>query len=155
MGGQVSTLKLIETGKTAELRKRLDEQPHEVNGRYPDGFGEAPYWIHGGSYLHWAVYHKKIDIVKVFLEHTANVHQTSTNGNTPLHAACANGDIEMAKLLIQHGADINATNALLESPLDKCTTCPICACFCHSEAMTEELLAYYNTNKPPAQIIVR
>ncbi len=110
MGGQQSTLKLIETGNAAALKQRLDTQPSELNGIYPDGFGKANYWIHGGSYLHWAVHHGKKDCVLVLLEKGAKVNQSSTCGNTPLFAACSNGDRETAKLLIQHGADIHIKN---------------------------------------------
>ncbi|CAF3431351.1 unnamed protein product [Rotaria sp. Silwood1] len=45
------------------------------------------------------------DIVKLLVEHGANVnHRTKTN-STPLRGACYNGNVEMARYLIEHGAD--------------------------------------------------
>ncbi len=112
MGGEQSTISLIESNQHQKLRHRIDENPDELNGFYPNTYGSASYWIHGGSYLHWAAHYKRRDCVKVLLELGANVNQASTCGNTPLFAACKNGDFETAKLLIQYGADITIKNAV-------------------------------------------
>ena len=48
---------LILRGNAKGLRKRLEEHPEELNGRYPNGTGKAPAEVYGGSYLHYAAYY--------------------------------------------------------------------------------------------------
>ncbi|CAF3477166.1 unnamed protein product [Rotaria sp. Silwood1] len=47
------------------------------------------------------------EIVKLLVEHGANVNHTTKTNSTPLRSACYNGNIDMARYLIEHGADIN------------------------------------------------
>ncbi|CAF1443771.1 unnamed protein product [Rotaria sordida] len=47
------------------------------------------------------------DIVKLLIEHGANINHTTKTNSTPLRSACYNGNIDMARYLIEHGADIN------------------------------------------------
>ena len=152
MGGEASTLQLIQQNRIDDVKSRLAQQPQLLNATYPHGYGQAPY---GGSYLHWAVYYRKLDIVRLFVENNANVKQPSSNGNTPLHTACAFGDVEIAKVLIQYGADIYGKNRARKTPLDQCTYIPYCGCICHSTTMRDELLYFANTtSKASIKVIV-
>ncbi|CAF2535841.1 unnamed protein product [Rotaria sp. Silwood2] len=47
------------------------------------------------------------EMVKLFVEHGANVNHTTKTNSTPLRSACYNGNIDMARYLIEHGANIN------------------------------------------------
>ncbi len=56
------------------------------------------------------------EIVKLLLEHGANVNQPDFFG-TSLHAACKEGHTEIVKLLLEHGANVNQPHKLYGSPL--------------------------------------
>ncbi len=64
--------------------------------------------------LHWALNnHKDKDgfIVRLLLEHGANVNALTKGGLTPLHLASQSGVPEVVRLLLEHGADIEAKQA--------------------------------------------
>lgn len=63
---------------------------------------------YGDSPLHWAVDNKHLDIVKLLIEHGADVNVSDELGMTPVHLAASNGSAEIAKLLVDNGADIMA-----------------------------------------------
>uniref|UniRef100_U3JSZ8 Protein phosphatase 1 regulatory subunit 16B n=1 Tax=Ficedula albicollis TaxID=59894 RepID=U3JSZ8_FICAL len=60
------------------------------------------------------------DIVKLLLNHGANVNAKDNELWTPLHAAATCGHINLVKILIQHGADLLAVNADGNMPYDLC-----------------------------------
>ena len=73
------------------------------------------------SPLQWAIIFKRnLDIVKLLLEHGANVNHLSFTEETPLHLACMIGHLEITKELLKHNPDINAVrkdNNGLKTPL--------------------------------------
>lgn len=98
----------------------------------------------GFSALHFAVYFNRIDIVKLLLEHRANVSATATYLQmTPLHIACVHEipkfyetvtkleiehrnvdwssyhktQIEIIELLVNHKAEVNAPDSSGKTPL--------------------------------------
>ena len=72
----------------------------------------------GGTALHDAVVMKNESIVKILLDHGANVNAKAEFGHTPLNFASDRAySIKMMKLLIENGADINARDHLGRSPL--------------------------------------
>jgi Fem-1 family protein b len=46
-------------------------------------------------------------IVKLLVEHGANVNHTTKTNSTPLRGACYNGNVDMARYLIENSADIH------------------------------------------------
>uniref|UniRef100_A0A670JZE6 Uncharacterized protein n=1 Tax=Podarcis muralis TaxID=64176 RepID=A0A670JZE6_PODMU len=60
------------------------------------------------------------EVVKLLLNHGANVNAKDNELWTPLHAAATCGHINLVKILIQHGADLLAVNADGNMPYDLC-----------------------------------
>ena len=50
----------------------------------------------------------RLDVLKLLLEHSADVHQRGVNDYTPLHYAVARNDARAVELLLSYGADPNA-----------------------------------------------
>lgn len=68
----------------------------DANEKHPDGLHSTP--------LHRAANNNvMIEIVKLLLQHGADVTIKDARGETPLHNAAS----KIAKLLLQHGADVN------------------------------------------------
>ena len=59
-----------------------------------------------GTPLRAASYKGQIDVVRVLLDHGANVN-TLDKKNTPLSSACHGGHLEIMRLLLEHGADVD------------------------------------------------
>jgi len=57
-----------------------------------------------------------LEVARVLLEHGADRHITTDEGDTPLHLAIRRGHADVAVLLLRHGADPGALNRKGESP---------------------------------------
>ena len=68
----------------------------------------------GDTLLHYAINDENYEIVKLLLEHSANVNAKDYYGDTPLHNT---NNYEIAKLLIEYGANVNAKNEFGSTPL--------------------------------------
>jgi len=66
----------------------------------------------GSSALHVAAYDKNLQLIKLLVEHKADVNLKNLKVFTPLHFAVSNGDIDTIKYLVEHGADVNAVTSL-------------------------------------------
>jgi cytohesin len=75
--------------------------------------GEYPDWTPA---LHMAISEQNVDIVKVLLEHKADLKQRNPFSQTALHVAAASGATEIVKALLQAGADPNARQMGYELP---------------------------------------
>ena len=62
----------------------------------------------GVSALHWACERGHYSIVKLLLDHGANVNSVTKKGETPLHYTSPN--TQMIKLLLDSGVRVNATD---------------------------------------------
>ena len=58
-----------------------------------------------------------VDIVKLLLQHGANVNAQSSSGNTALHYACCGGYEDVVLVLLDHNADIEHQNENGHTPL--------------------------------------
>lgn len=58
-----------------------------------------------------------LDIVKLLLQHGANVNAQSSAGNTALHRSSGSGYDDVVELLIQHNADLEHQNENGHTPL--------------------------------------
>jgi ankyrin repeat protein len=59
---------------------------------------------YGSTPLHVAVEWETVEVVRVLLEHGANVGAEDNGGRTPFQIASAKGNDEIMKLLSEHGA---------------------------------------------------
>ncbi|TGO29700.1 hypothetical protein BPAE_0012g00550 [Botrytis paeoniae] len=72
----------------------------------------------GQTPLFWAIYHGRIDMVKLLLDKGADVESKSKGGLSPLMYAILQGaNLHIVKTLLDHGADINAEDDEGSSPL--------------------------------------
>jgi ankyrin repeat protein len=55
-----------------------------------------------------AAWNGHLEIVKLLLEHGADVNAKMEGLGTALHLAASNGHLEIVKLLLENGADVNA-----------------------------------------------
>ncbi|WP_147676314.1 ankyrin repeat domain-containing protein [Algibacter pacificus] len=63
-----------------------------------------------GTALAAAVVKNNVEIIKVLLNHKADVNLTDANGVSPLMYAIMFKNIQVIKLLIEHGADLKLTD---------------------------------------------
>lgn len=68
--------------------------------------------------LHAAAAGRKLNAVRVLLEHKADVNLRQAGGWTALHSAAQAGDRELVELLLAHGATVNARADNNQSALD-------------------------------------
>jgi len=71
----------------------------------------------GMSALHWAVFHKRTELVQQLLSASAPVDARTHYDVTPLSIACMQGDVASVKLLAVAGADVNLALPGGETPL--------------------------------------
>src|SRR5215472_11790230 len=67
--------------------------------------------------LIWAVAQKHADVVRVLIEHKADVEARTNTGFTPLLFAAQQGDADSAQMLLNAGADINEATPDGDTPL--------------------------------------
>lgn len=68
--------------------------------------------------LHCACRRGWTDIIKLLLDHKADMHARDEHNHTPLHLACLHGHTKAAKMLIRHGARLDEMSKEGISPLD-------------------------------------
>ena len=84
--------------------------------------------IGGWTPLHLAVWHKRLELVRMLLEHHADIHPSNDRGEVALHlAACARVErygpsryqvnLDILQLLLDHGADVNTEDCYGSTPL--------------------------------------
>ncbi|XP_031718213.1 protein phosphatase 1 regulatory subunit 12B [Anarrhichthys ocellatus] len=72
----------------------------------------------GMAALHEAVLTGNMEVVKLLVKYSADVHQRDEDGWTPLHMACSDGYPEIASYLLLMGASTEAENESGEKPAD-------------------------------------
>jgi len=61
---------------------------------------------YGFTPLHLASYLGRHLVVKLYIEHGANVNTQNKSGSSPLHLASKNGNVEVVSMLIAAGASL-------------------------------------------------
>lgn len=102
-GGRTKLQIACDKGKYDLAKMLIVEEGYDVNDQ--DNAGNSP--------LHEAALNGHLDIVKLLLEHGADINIQSYEmfKDTPLIDASANGHLEVVKLLLDHGADPTIVNA--------------------------------------------
>ena len=101
-----------------DVARLLLERGADVNARTEQGNHD----LEGGTPLHTAADYGRVEVVRVLLEHGANVGAEDNKGRTPLHDAAeyriiknlekvedyASGKVEVVRVLLEHGANVGA-----------------------------------------------
>ncbi|MHA4989022.1 ankyrin repeat domain-containing protein [Cetobacterium somerae] len=81
----------------AKLKDGIDVNDRSGEYRYP---------------IHKAVLLKDVDIVRLFLEHNADINiQEPLQGNTPINLAIFNKDLQLVSFLKENGANLDIKNS--------------------------------------------
>lgn len=88
--------------------KNLVNEAEDINAKTLNGY----------SPLHWAVYYRRGDIVKLLLEQGADTNVRDFSGNTPLYWAAFKGYKYILELLLEAGADKTIENSKNEKAAD-------------------------------------
>jgi ankyrin repeat protein len=91
------------SGKFKVVRKLIEYDRADINAR--DGGGSTPLLLASGGQ-----YSKDGSVIRLLLEHDADINLQSDFGHTPLHWASIHGVLEVVRLLLEHGADVEVKN---------------------------------------------
>jgi hypothetical protein len=89
------------SGNFEMVRILIEYDPAYINAKDEDGW----------TPLLWASEGRNSEdgsVVRLLLEHGADINVQSRNGWTPLHEASCYGALEVVRLLLEHGADVEA-----------------------------------------------
>lgn len=131
-GAELSVFEACAVGELSRVQEWMAWQPNLINAYAPDGFqplGLAAYFGHTALVawllevgalvnspsrnpmrvmpLHSAIANKRIEIVKLLLDHEADINAAQADDFTPLHEAAQNGLLDVTQWLIERGAAIN------------------------------------------------
>uniref|UniRef100_A0ABD2XBX9 Ankyrin repeat domain-containing protein 54 n=1 Tax=Trichogramma kaykai TaxID=54128 RepID=A0ABD2XBX9_9HYME len=91
---------------------------HKANPNKPDREQSTP--LHALAYpclcdcvCAWNFCHKRgpvVEIVKMLIDHGANIEARNCHGDTPLQSAVSRFDTELTRTLLKHGADLDSLN---------------------------------------------
>jgi uncharacterized protein len=92
----------------------MDDDYNKVKSLLKSGGNPNEEFIGNMTPIMFAASFGNARMVKVLIEHGANIHARNENGNAPIGFALSGNDedkcIEVAKLLINHGASVNYKN---------------------------------------------
>lgn len=94
-------------GEMDKVRQILEANPEAVHER--DALDKTP--------LFFAVTFDKPEMVRLLLEHGADINAKDITGMTPLHVAANLGLNDQVRLLVELGADLNARDEFGDTPL--------------------------------------
>jgi ankyrin repeat protein len=89
---------------TGRVRSLLARHPHLATA--PDGRGDQP--------IHHAARNGDTEIVRLLIEHGADVNATNPRGHTVLYCAGGHGHLDILQLLLDKGVERAAQQSLLE-----------------------------------------
>lgn len=140
---ELSVFEAAAFGRTARLRRILEESPEQVGARI-DGFTPLHLAVYGRraeacrlliqagadldavsdgeiaqvSPLGTAAFVRSIELVRLLLDAGADVDAHGSDGFTALHTAAEHDDAELARLLVAFGADRTMENSRGQRPVD-------------------------------------
>jgi ankyrin repeat protein len=89
---------LLDAGADPNLQARVSELTKRKNADFPSG---------GFTALHWAARNGDEAMIKLLVEHKANINARNGDGSTPMMLAIVNDRFDIAKLLLDLKADAN------------------------------------------------
>ena len=73
---------------------------------------------HGWTALSWAAHHGKANVVKLLVDHGANINHVSHNKHmSVLMLACTMGELKTVDMIIKLGGNVNAISSIHATPL--------------------------------------
>jgi hypothetical protein len=100
------------SGNFEVVRILIGYDPADINAR--DEGGSTPLLWASGSYCF-----EDGSVVRLLLEHGADINVQNQIGRTPLHRASMIGALGVVRLLLEHGADVEAKNNVGETALQE------------------------------------
>jgi ankyrin repeat protein len=91
------------SGNFEVVRTLIEYKPADIDAR--DEYGWTPSLLASGGQNF-----KDGSVLRLLLEHGADINVQDGNGLTPLQWASFNGALEVVRLLLEHGADVEAKN---------------------------------------------
>jgi len=105
----------IHDGRIDSFREMLDKAPTLATGRLD----------RGNTLLHSAAFYGQADMVRLLIEHGADVNAVNHYGSSALYqAALMKNTEEAARILLEKGADVNAASWDGETPLHRAVISP-------------------------------
>ncbi|MAH05942.1 MAG: hypothetical protein CL561_10325 [Alphaproteobacteria bacterium] len=98
--------KLIDEGDFNQVKTHLAENPKQLEALTSVGSGYAK--RKKITPLHYAIYHKKHDIVRGLIKLGANVHARDNYKRSILHTAAMTNDIDMVNIVLETDVDRDA-----------------------------------------------
>ena len=114
--------RLLSAGAGVSLKDANNQTPLDIAGMAGQSAVVARMIRSGGSVaesLHLAVFNGQVDVVKIYLKNSADIHTADEDGNTLLHKALMprTASLQMVKYLLANGADVRMVNRKQETPL--------------------------------------
>jgi len=112
-------IEAVLTGGFEEVKRLIEEEGEDVNAGTPFGTlrEETPGIIRGVTPLFAASQTGSLEIVRLLLQHHADVNQANSGGATPLLKASHRGNLAVVKELVTNGADVDKSNNKGVTPL--------------------------------------
>ena len=100
----------VRSGDESTVNRILQDVPEAVNAMFPLG-------RRSGTLLHAASMKQQPNIVRILIEHGANVNLSGEYAESPLYVAATYNCPGCVKLLLEAGADVNARGGMGRTPL--------------------------------------
>ena len=90
----------VGSGNFEVVRKLIEYDPAYIHAGEEDGGVTPLHWTSNGNNF------KDGSVLRVLLEHGADINVQDDDGWTPLHRASYDGALEVVRVLLEHGADV-------------------------------------------------
>jgi ankyrin repeat protein len=109
LNGKIPLHGAADSGNFKVVRILIEYDPAYLNAR--DGLGRTPLFL--------ASRRRNGSVLRLLLEHGADINVQDEDGWTPLYLASYNGALEVVRLLLEHSADVEVKDMSGETALQK------------------------------------